>query len=190
MNVVRIVGVGVDALRLHLREIGLVGGRRHLVGLQRVEVAPDAEVDVRRHVDQVAGRKVLGRQPVGVGLRTLRLVRRLDGVDVEMDRADMVGVRLQHALQRGDQVGRPPGRRLAAIRPVVPGRQVHQRLGVERGDVEIVRKALRDLLHRVGIGDVERDAVGGLVRRRSAWRARRSAPAPSRSHWAPAAAPR
>ena len=109
VHVVRIVGVGVDAARLPLREVGLVGGRCHLVRFQRVEIAPDAEVDVRRHVDQVAGREVLGRQPVGVGLRTLRLVRGLDGVDVKMDCADMVRVRRQHAFEGGDQVGGPSG---------------------------------------------------------------------------------
>ena len=43
--------------------------------------------------------------------------------------------------------------------PVVPRAQVHQRLGVERGDVVVVRELRRDLAHGRGVGGVERHAV-------------------------------
>ena len=56
-----------------------------------------------------------------------------------------------------------PFRRLAAVGPVVPGRQVHQRFRVEDGNVEILRKALGDLLHGLRIGLVEGGAVRGWV---------------------------
>ena len=48
----------------------------------------------------------------------------------------------------------------AARLPVVPRAQVHQRFGVERRDVVVVRELRRDLAHGGGVGRVERHAVG------------------------------
>ena len=69
---------------------------RVLVGRRRVVEAAGAQVDVRRHVHEMSGAWHERRQPVGVLLRALRIRRRFDGVDVEMDRARMVGLPLQH----------------------------------------------------------------------------------------------
>ena len=44
--------------------------------------------------------------------------------------------------------------------PVVPGAEIHDRLGVEHGDFVVVGKLRRDLRHRGRVGRVERRAVG------------------------------
>ena len=55
MIVVRIVGDRVGTGRVVAREIVLVGVDGVHVALDRIRVAADADVDVRRHVDEVAG---------------------------------------------------------------------------------------------------------------------------------------
>ena len=50
--------------------------------------------------------------------------------------------------------------RAAVLLPVVPRRRVHQRLREERGGVEVVGKARRHAAHRVGVGAIERRALG------------------------------
>src|SRR3546814_5524298 len=66
-------------------------------------------------------------QPVGVGLRALRPVRRLDGVDVEMDGADVIGVARKDALERRHDPGALRLRRRAALLPVI--RSEERRVG-------------------------------------------------------------
>ena len=44
--------------------------------------------------------------------------------------------------------------------PIIPGLDVHQRLGGENLDLIVVRKARRDFHHRLGIGGVEGEPVG------------------------------
>ena len=159
MDVVRIVAERIDALRAGLGEIGFVGLLRRLVGVERIEVAADAVVDVARHVNDVAGARHQRREPVGIGLRPLGPVRRLDEMDVEVDGADMGGAAREHRLEPLQDAGGPPLRLVAAGLPVVPGLRVHRRLGRERGDVVVVGKLVGDGRHRVGIGGVERGAV-------------------------------
>ena len=79
-------------------------------------------------------------ETVGVGLGALGRRRGLGQVDVEVDRARMVGIGGQHVLDRGDRLADPALRRAAVGLPVVPGRGVHDRIGEQHRDVLIVRE--------------------------------------------------
>ena len=107
-----------------------------LVGAGGLGIIADAHVDVGWHVDEMArsGRDRL--QPVGRGQSTLRRRRSLDGVDVVVIGADVVGVAAQHAFQNRDDRLRPLGR-FAVQAPQLPWPQVHRALGVQHGGIEI-----------------------------------------------------
>ena len=161
----RVVAVGVEAVRRRLGDVRLVRRHRVLVDGDRVGEPADAEVDVRRHVDHVAGGRHQRRQPVGERLGPLRRGRGLHRVDVEMDGVGVAGVRGQRLLQRRHQVGLSRLRRPPVLLPVVPGREVHQRVAVEGEDVRIAREAPGNLGHGLGIGGIERRPVGGGIGR-------------------------
>ncbi len=142
------------------REVPPVGGDGALVGVGRVVVPAHACIDVRGHVHEVTGARHEIDQTVGGRQRLLGLVRRLHRVDVEVVRAGMVGVDLEHPLEGDDDFGRPtlgP----AVLVPEIPRLQIHQRLGVERTDVRIVGVRLPGKLHGVGVRTVEEAAVLG-----------------------------
>ena len=116
-----------------------------------------------RHVDDVAGAGHEPRQPLGAGNSLLGLGR-LHRVDVQMAGARMVRILLDHALQEIDEAPRL-GPRLAVGRPVVPGTQVHDRVGREHGRFEIVGKAIRDFVHGSRVGRVQGRTLDGRHRR-------------------------
>ena len=130
-------------------------------------------VDVRRHVDDVAGARHQRQQAIGFRLGALRRVGRLPQVNpVGAARPDDSGVR---ASTRSSDAwtSRVSGVRHAVARPVVPRPQVHQRFGVERRARRGRRgTASTSARHRLGVG-----AIGRLPVRRpcpcSARRARR-----------------
>ncbi len=64
-------------------------------------VAADVDEGVGGHVDQVAGRRRQGGEPLGIGQRQRRPVRSLGGMDVVVDGAGVVGPRLQDRLDDG-----------------------------------------------------------------------------------------
>ena len=124
VEVVAVVG-GIQTRCWRLGEIGTVDLDGVPVGLCGVGVAAYADVDVRRHVDQVtgAGRPVL--QPLGEGNRLVGGGAGLHGVDIEVRGSRVVGMGGEHALDSGDK-RRRVALRLQIGRPVVPGLQVHQ----------------------------------------------------------------
>jgi hypothetical protein len=65
VDVVRVVGHRVEALRAALRDVVLVREHGQLVALRRVGIAAHPLIDVRRHVHQVPGRRHQPEQPVG-----------------------------------------------------------------------------------------------------------------------------
>ena len=161
VDVVRIIAEAIDAhRRAGVLEVALVNRRRLLVVGERVEVAAEPVVDVARHVHEMAGARHLSAQAVGIGLGTLRPVGRLHRMDVEVDGAGVVGVLGQDPLQgRHDRDALRIGL-LAALLPVVPRAQIHDRLGKQGGDLHVVRVCGRRLAHGVRVGAVERRAVG------------------------------
>jgi hypothetical protein len=123
------------------------------------------DVDVRRHVAQVAGVGNELAEQVGGAQRALRVRRHLERVDEHVQHAGVaLGARLyERALERRDDLRgiRPRGRLTAREVPELPRRPVHQRLGEERGHVEILREALVDAAHRRRVRVVPRCAVPG-----------------------------
>ena len=93
--------------------------------------------------------------------------RRLDGVDVVVVGARMVGVAGQDLLQIADDL-RGPGLFRPVAGPVIPGVQVHEAFHVEGQDVVVVGEARGDLLHRGRVGGVERVLPLGIGGRRVA----------------------
>ncbi|TIL81179.1 MAG: hypothetical protein E5Y81_03930 [Mesorhizobium sp.] len=168
MQVVRIIAVRVDtgrALRCYADalEIGLVRCHRLAVDFQAVDPPADLVIDVRWHVHDVSGAGHEGGKPVGMGFGPLRRRGRLDGMDIEMDRAGMIRIARQHPLQRGHKLDRVRLWRCSAVKPVVPGHQVHKRVSVEHGDLVILRMAVCQFRHRRGIGLVQGALVGRSI---------------------------
>ena len=159
VDIVRVVGEGVVARVLGLGEVGLVGLDRGDVGAQRIEVAADPEPGVGRHVDDVAGARHQRGQAVGVGLGALGRRRGLGQVDVEVDRARMVGIGGQHLLDRGDRLAGAALGGAAVGLPVVPGRGVHDRIRKQHGDFLVIGKTRVHRGHCIGIGAIERGAL-------------------------------
>jgi hypothetical protein len=137
-----------------------VGGDRLLVDLGGIVEPADPVEDVRAHVHDVAGARHQRRQAIGVGLGALRRGRGLGDMDVEVDRADMIGVGREDPLDRRDRLADPALGRGAVRLPVIPGRGVHDRIGVQHGDLGIVREARVQLCHGIGIGLIERRPIG------------------------------
>jgi hypothetical protein len=162
VDVVRVVGHGVHALGPALRDVALVGLHRQLVALHRVGIAPDPLIDVRRHVDHVPGVGQQRQQRVRGRLGLLRCDR-FHQVDVHVQRTGMLRVAAYDVLGEGDDGGRARVR-LAVAHPVAPRAQVHHRLDVEGGDVEVVGELRVHGLHGVGIRLVVGVAALGLAR--------------------------
>ena len=72
-------------------------------------------------------------------------------------------VAIEHGLERADDVRAAPLRLGAAGFPVVPGLRVHRGFGVEREHRVVGGKGGRDGLHRIGIGRIERCAIGRRI---------------------------
>ena len=74
----------------------------------------------------------------------------------------MIRIALHHALERGDdRVG--AGFRRAVLRVEPPRPQVHQALGIQRGDVEILGKLLRQRAHRIRIRLFAHGLIAGRI---------------------------
>ena len=160
----RVVGRAVERVaRARGGEVALVGGDGLDVGAQRVAVEADAVVDVRRHVHDVARRRHQRGEAARVRQRALGPHRGFHRVDVEVDRAGVRRVAREHRLERAHDVGAAALGLRAGGLPVVPRLGVHHRLGVQRQHRVVGREARGDLLHGVGVGGVERGAVGGRV---------------------------
>ncbi len=154
---VQIMGVvhqWIDALRMSLCEIGFIGAHGGEVGFLTIFVIPYANVDVRGHVDQVSRRWCEARQALGRGQAGFRMRRRLDGVDVEVVRTEMIGIAFQYSLEHGNDLF-GSGVRFAVMCVELPRMHVHAALGEESCGVEVVGIALVDLAHRVVIGGLE-----------------------------------
>ena len=82
-------------------------------------------------------------QPVGKGLGALRPVRRLDGVNVIVDRAGMGRIAASTRSSVGTIGDALRVGFVAARLPVIPGAEIHDGFGVERGDFVVVGKLAR-----------------------------------------------
>ena len=82
-----------------LRDVVFVRFRRELVHANDVGMTADALIDVRGHVDHVAGARHQRHEPIGFGFSALR-IGRLPEVNPEMQRAGMQLVLGEHVLER------------------------------------------------------------------------------------------
>ncbi len=157
------VADAVGALRIDGGEIASIGLDRALIGEDRVVVAPRAQVDVRRHVQQVprAGDPVA--QQVGARQAPCRVPRRLLQVDPVVVRAGVVGREFDGPLQQRLDLAGPWLRRAVRVPPIV-GMQVEQRLGGEQGDVAVARVPRRERAHLVRVARLVDRAAGGWRR--------------------------
>lgn len=111
----------------------------------------------------MAGAGDLTRQHTRGGQRLGGLGRGFHCVDVVVGGAGMGRIARQHPFERSDQLGGTVLGLGAAGRPVIPGRQVHQRFGEQHLQGVVGGKVARGLGHRVGIGQVEGGAVGARI---------------------------
>ena len=167
VHVVRVVAIAVELARglSGTAEEGLVRGDGVAVHLDRVGVAADPVVDVRRHVHEMPRRRHRAGQPVGRVLSPPRVRRCLHRMDVEMQRGGMVGRERQRAVERRHDVATATPWRHAVRLPVVPRLLVHQRVREDDLHVDVVRKGFGRRLHKVG--EVRSAVPAGVARRQS-----------------------
>ena len=143
---VQVVGrIGQEALTLCGLLIGLPGLKARAHG---VAPSPDPRPDVRRHVIDVARARDGIAKVLGARDRTLRLGRQLGHVDVEVTGARMPDVARQCAFERGEHAG---DRRIVHGKGARAGQQQEQRLGVQRGHIQVVRIGRGDASHGVRV---------------------------------------
>ncbi len=158
VEVVRVVHHPVDRARSAPGEVRAICRHRLHVDQGSVGVAPDPVVDVRGHVDHVSRAGHQASQPVRGRLGAARIWTGLNRVDVEVVGARVHRIRRKDPLEGDhDLLGAGLGRALG--RPQAPRAKVHERVGQERGRVEIVRIPPRHVAHGIRIGAVERRAI-------------------------------
>ena len=126
-NEVKIVAVihhGIDALSSTRLDVRAIDGSSFLIGFHRRFIVAGSDVNMRRHVHQMArpwrhcGQLVRGRQ------RPLRGRRSLNCVDVIVDRTHVIGIAFDYRFERGHNFF---GARLRSsiLTPQAPGMQIH-----------------------------------------------------------------
>ena len=139
-----------------------IDGRRVFIRFRCAGVVSSPLVDVRRHVNEVTrcgGERI---ETVGRFEGAFRMGRCLDGVNVVMVGAEVLGIALQHGLEDCDDVLRLR-RRFPLMRPEFPGTQIHHALGVQRLDVEIVRIFFRKFTHCLTVVGGELLQIGARI---------------------------
>ena len=160
----RDVADAVGALRVDGLQVAPVGLDRLPVGEDRVLVTADAQVDVRRHVHEVAGARHAVAQEVGARLAVARPGRRLLEVNPVVMRAGVIGNERQRAGQLRDDRRRPRLRLAVGLPPVVRV-QVEDRLGGEHRDFPVLRQAPGQRFHRPGVAFLVEVAAGRMADR-------------------------
>src|SRR6185437_5947251 len=102
------------------------------------DVIPGPHIDMRSHVEQVAPARTNGgpegSHAVGAREAAFRMSGSLDGVDIEMIGANVIGPALQDRVQHAQDF-QSVRARLAFRSPEMPGVLAHQAFGVEGLDV-------------------------------------------------------
>jgi hypothetical protein len=128
------------------------GGPGGLVGGDDLVPLPELDEDVRRHVERVVR---LGGHP-GIGAGGAHAERRVGrvvvGVDQVVEHPRMLGVAVDPLLQDGGGPHQQPVARLAERSAVRGEGGSDQRQGVEARHFEVVRPALVELPHGLGVG--------------------------------------
>ena len=157
MNVVRIVGHGIEALRPTLRDVIFVSRDREFVAAHGVGIAAHALINMRGHVHHVARSRHEREQTVGGRFRFFCFFG-FHQVDVQMQCAGMLRIACDDFFSERDDL-RGSFVRPAVARPVTPGSEVHHRFHIQRSRVEIVRVALVRFAHGFGVRAITRFAI-------------------------------
>ena len=73
VEVMAVVHRGIESLRAAALDVDAVGSRGILVGFYRLLIITGADIDMRRHVDNVSCRRSQSRQPVCASQGALRI---------------------------------------------------------------------------------------------------------------------
>ncbi len=149
----------VETLARRCLAVRSVNHDRAPILLRRVIPAPDAHVDVCRHVRQMSGCRHKRAQYRGRRNRPLGCGRRFDCVDVKVRSAGVTRIGGENTLKHANDFI-SVSLRLTVARPQVPWLKIHERLGVQGRNVVIIGNALIHTAHCRGIRLVERFAVG------------------------------
>jgi hypothetical protein len=166
MQVVAVVHHRVNALRAAALDVRAIDRRRFLVRLHRRRIISRADVNMRRHMHDVSRRRSQRSQPVRRRQRPFRRIRRLHGVNVVMERTQMVRIAFHHRFQSCDNLLRAVLRRPVTM-PQSPRMQVHPRLREQRRRIQIVGIVLHHLAHRVPIFFRGLPQIGLRIRRKA-----------------------
>lgn len=149
------------------REVLPVRGHGGAVPRDGRAVVAAQDVEVRGHVAEVTRVRDQVAEGVGVGHGAFGRGRHLHQVDVQMEEARVGGTPRQ-----GEGVVEDPfdlqglrvgGRTTGAKVPECPGREVHEGVGAERGDFEVVGELGVDGAHGVRVREVPDRAVRGRL---------------------------
>ena len=139
---------------------------RFLIRMPRFNVRPHGIAPsshlvprMRRHVVDMAGAWNRFAEKLGAGFGALRHDRRFSGVHVEMASARVVDVFCQHLFEDVVQVFY---RWVVDVARAPPRLEQKQRIGIQRGGLEIVRVSRSDLRHRLRVGLVLLHAFGWI----------------------------
>ena len=150
VQVVAVIHHRINALHSRSLDVGTVDLRRFLVGLDCSFIVAGANVNMRGHVHDVSRSRSERSQLVGTSEGALGRSRSLHGMDVIVNRSQMIGVALHHRLEcRYDFLRAGLGR--AIDMPQAPGMQIHASLGKKSGGIEVVRKFADHLPHGIAI---------------------------------------
>ncbi len=150
MQVVAVVHHRINALRAAGLDVCSIDRRRFLVSFHRRRIISRANVNVRRHVHDVSRSRRQRSQAVRRSQSPFRRIRRFHGVNVVMERTQMVGIAFNHRFQSCDNLlravlGRP------VTMPQSPRMEVHPRLCEQCRRIKIVGIVLYHFPHRVTI---------------------------------------
>ena len=166
MQIVAVIHHRINTLRARLLDVRTVHFCSFLVGLNRGFIVSGADVNMGGHVNDVAGPRREPGQPIGSRQRAVGIIRSLDRVNVVVDRAQVIGIALDHALERAHNLfGASNGR--SVLIPQSPGMQVHAGLGEQRCSIEIIGELVRHLAHGVVIILGRFLQIGDGVRRKA-----------------------
>src|SRR6266699_6386538 len=126
VQTVAVIHHRVDALRAACLEVRLVDGRSFFIGLDSGVVVASADVNVGRHVYDMSRTRRQSGKSVGSSQCSLGRTRTLNGVNVIVDSAHVIGVAFDHGFERGNDLVRARLGR-AIWMPQAPGVKIHAR---------------------------------------------------------------
>ena len=130
--------------------------QRHLVSTHRVGIAAKADVQVRRHVQQMRRVRRQARQRFGDLGRADGVVGRIGGVRVVMNQAGVPGMRAQGGFEPVDQGS--GARQRAQAHEVIAAARRNDELGLDeqRLQVRVLGVGVRQHVHLARVGHVQR----------------------------------